>query len=240
MISASFEDLAQALRVLLEADARAHRQQLLFVDRAEAVGNIEAGLNAVVNSFHSLYDAIDKELSSSPLNWYNEPELATILAIRNARHHNKANKIRQLYNFHAQTAPTPQDMRRYVVVDFPAEEEGADTFDVYLSWADLEAYLSLPTQESRLKAATASAIRGYLASENFPAHAVQHQVPIAHVFFNVVPLIVNAGAKIVPHIRPHIHARSSEAKAFSALFEDMPPAKTREHIVNAITVFLPE
>lgn len=239
MISASFEDLAQALRVLLEADARAHREQLLFIDRAEAVGNIEAGLNAALNSFHSLHDAIEKELGNHPVNWYREPELATVIAIRNARHHNKANKIRHLYNYHVQTAPDPQDMRRYIVVDFPSEEKGADTFDVYLSWTDFETYLSLPSQESRLRVATVEAIRAYLATDKFSAHAVKHGLPVTHVFFNVVPLIVNAAAKIVPLIKSHIKAKSTEARLFETLFEDMPPAKTGEHMVDAITIFLP-
>lgn len=240
MISASFEDLSQALRVLLEADARAHREQLLFIDRAEAVGNIEAALNAVINSFHSLYDAIEKELGCHPINWYQEAELATILAIRNARHHNKANKIRHLYNYHVQTAPRPQDMRRYVVVDFPAQEEGADTFDVHLSWADFESYLSLPTQESRLRPGAVCSIREYLAANEFATHASAHGLPLDNVFFNVVPLIVNAASTVVPHIVPNIDAKSTEAKSFATLFANMPPANTREHLVDAITIFLPE
>ena len=57
-ISDAFEDLSHALRVLLEAHLRANGG-LLQIDRAEAVGNIEAGLSGVLNAFHSLYDATD-------------------------------------------------------------------------------------------------------------------------------------------------------------------------------------
>ena len=39
-ITDAFEDLSHALRVLLEADIRAHRQGLIQIDRAEAVGSI--------------------------------------------------------------------------------------------------------------------------------------------------------------------------------------------------------
>jgi len=91
VIEHSFEDLSQSLRVLLEADFKANRGGLLFVDRAEAVGNIETGLTGVLNSFHSLYDAIGKQLEKSPIDWYKSAPLAIILAIRNARHHNAAN-----------------------------------------------------------------------------------------------------------------------------------------------------
>jgi hypothetical protein len=239
MISTSFEDLAQALRLLLEAHIRAHHEELIFVDRAEAVGNIEAGLNSVVNAFHSLYDACEKELLSQALDWYQHPELATILAIRNARHHNKANKIRQLYNFHVQTTLTPQDMQKYVVVDFPVQEEGGDTFDVYLSWLDLDEYLGLPSKESRMRSPTIEGIRTYLASQRFPEHAVQNQLPVDRVFFNVVPLIVNAASKLIPHIRSSIDPKSTEAKVFMSLFEDMPPALISQHSVKVITIFLP-
>jgi hypothetical protein len=241
MISASFEELAQALRILLEADHRAHHgEKLLFVDRAEAVGNIDTALNAVLNSFHSIYDAIEKDLGSHPVNWYQEPELAAILAIRNARHHNKANKIRHLYNYHVQSSAKPQDRKRYVVVDFPATEDGADTFDVHLSWSDFDSFLALPAKESRLNPEAVKAIRSYLDAGKFPEHATLHGVLVSHVFFNVVPLIVNAASKIVPHIKPHIRATSTEAQSFSLLFDGMPPADTHKHVVDAITIFLPE
>jgi hypothetical protein len=51
-VSDAFEDLSHAFRVLLEADDRANRQGLLQLDRAEAVGNIEIALAAVLNTFY--------------------------------------------------------------------------------------------------------------------------------------------------------------------------------------------
>jgi hypothetical protein len=92
-ISNVFEDLSQSLRVLLESHYKTHVQGLINVDRAEAVGNVEVALTSVLNSFHSLSDATKKE-KSLDINWYGTPELAFVLAIRNARHHNLSNKIR--------------------------------------------------------------------------------------------------------------------------------------------------
>ena len=66
-IEHAFEELAQGLRVLLEADFKANRGGLLLVDRAEAVGNIENALSSVLNAFHSLYDAIEKNWELSTL-----------------------------------------------------------------------------------------------------------------------------------------------------------------------------
>ena len=122
LIENAFEDVAQSLRILLEADFLANHQGLLFADRAEAVGNIETALSSVLNAFHSLYDAI-KQLGNNPIDWYRTGSLATILAIRNARHHNKANRIRTLYTYHTQEAERLDRMAQYVYVDFPSPEE---------------------------------------------------------------------------------------------------------------------
>ena len=88
-------------------------------------------LGGVLNSFHSLYDAIESQFGHHRIDWYKSAELATILALRNARHHNKANKIRTLYTFHARESERPDQMSQYVLIDFNCPEEGADTFDVY-------------------------------------------------------------------------------------------------------------
>ena len=58
LIDYAYDDLAHGLRVLLEAHIHANHG-LLVTDRAEAVGNIETSLSAVLNAFHSLYDAIE-------------------------------------------------------------------------------------------------------------------------------------------------------------------------------------
>ncbi len=133
LIEHAFEELCQSLRILLEADFRANRGGLLLVDRAEAVGNIETALTSVLNAFHSLNDAIKKQLGSNPINWYETGPLAVVLAIRNARHHNKANRIRSLYTYHTQEAERIQHMEQFVLVDYPIPDEGADTFDVFIS-----------------------------------------------------------------------------------------------------------
>jgi len=228
----AFEDLAQSLRVLLEANAKAHREGLINVDRAEAVGNIEMGLASVLNSFHSLHDAMDKSGHGSLVLWYDTPELATILALRNARHHNLARKVRTMYTYYAQEAEKMGSMEMYVLVDFPAEEEGADTFDVYMSWADFRELLQLPQQQSKLRPATTSAIAEYISAQKFPEYSAEYQLADERVFFNVVPLIVNAAIKVVPKIKHLIAARSTESETFSTLFDHVLPAKTTEHEVN--------
>lgn len=232
LITDAFEDLSHALRVLLEADARAHRQGLLQLDRAEAVGNIETALAAVLNAFHSLYDAMDKEGHSGLIEWYKTPELATVLILRNARHHNQAKKIRTMYSYYAQEAEKIGRMEMYILVDFPAMEDGADTFDVYISWADLKTLLSLPTADTRIRDAAAQSIRNYLASSKFVDYANQYDLEEDRVFINVVPIFVNAAVKLVPLIKHLVSPRSMESETYLTLFQHVLPADTQNHEVN--------
>lgn len=231
-VTDAFEDLSHALRVLLEADDRAHRQGLLHVDRAEAVGNIETALAGVLNAFHSLYDALEKEGHGSLIHWHTTPELATVLILRNARHHNQAKKVRTMYSYYAQEAEKIGGMEMYVLVGFPAEEEGASTFEVYLSWADLKTLLTLPSEDTRIRGPAAQSVRDYLNTARFPDYAAHHQLEEDRVFFNVVPLFVNAAIKLVPLIKHLVSPRSAESETFLMLFQNVLPVNTKDHNVN--------
>lgn len=231
-LSDAFEDLSHSLRVLLEANARAHRGGLLEIDRAEVVGNIEMGLGSVLNSFHSLYDALDKAGHDGLIDWYGTPQLSTILALRNARHHNLARKIRTMYSYYAQEAEKIGRIEMYILVDFPAEEEGADTFDVYLSWADLRVLLAMPSRQSRLRETVARSIGTYIGVEKFKDYAQHFQLEEDRVFFNVVPLLVNAAIELIPRIKHLVRPRSTESEIFLELFDHVLPANTSEHEVN--------
>lgn len=228
----AFEDLSHALRVLLEAHAKAHRFGLLQVDRAEAVGNIETALAAVLNAFHSLYDALEKQSHGSLLDWYKTPELATVLTLRNARHHNHANKIRTMYSYYAQEAEKIGNMEMYVLVDFPATEDGADTFEVYLSWADLKALLALPSKTTQINETVARSIHTYLGAARFQSYAMEYELEEDRLFFNVVPLLVNAAVKLIPTMEHLVSSRSTESEAFLTLFQHVLPADTKNHEVN--------
>lgn len=109
MLSHFFEDLAQAFRDLLESNWSL--QRLLAVDRAVAIGNLESGLNTQLNAFHNLYD--NKQSNGLGPDWYLKQELLMIhvIIIRNARHHNKANRIRSIYNFHYQATNDPTQQK---------------------------------------------------------------------------------------------------------------------------------
>lgn len=238
MLSHSFEDLAQTFRVLVEAQFRLG--QLIAVDRPEAVGNIETAVNSMLNAFANLYDLMQQELDS-PVDWYATPELCLILAIRNARHHNNANRIRSIYNYHVHNSSSPTDTSRYFYVNFPAspDEEGAGFFDVGLSWGDLSLLLEMPRNQSRLRSSTRDLIRNYLNADQFEADAAAVGLTSEYIFINFVPLATNAGIALYPYIREHIQAASTEASAFLSHFETTSPAVTNSHDSSQIEFMLP-
>ncbi len=239
MLTHSFEDLAQTFRILIESNWKF--QQLISVDRPEAVGTIEIAITAKLNAFHSLYDLMSKDLGN-PVDWYSTPELCVILAIRNARHHNKANRIRSIYSFHTQTCNSPTEKRNYLCVGFPAnpEEDGGEFYDVYLSWGDLDTFLSLPRKESRLRPEAKKIVRAYLNADEFEAEANRKNISKEHIFFNFVPLTLNAGKAIHPYVKDHVTPDSIESKSFLDLFESTGAAVTTQHEYKILEFSLPK
>ncbi len=131
-------------------------------------------------------------------------------------------------------------MEQYVLVDYVTPDEGADTFDVYISWDDLDSLLSLPRAESRINEKTCDVIKEYLDTSKHSEYANNFELPESRVFINVVPLIVNAAATIVPLIKQHCSGDSSESEAFSAHFSSVVKADTRNHDVNCGPFVLPK
>lgn len=239
MLTHSFEDLTQTFRVLIESNFKLN--QLLDVDRPEAVGTVETAINAKLNAFHNLYDLMAQDLGK-PVDWYSVPELCIILAIRNARHHNKANRIRSIWNFHNQKCTAPTDTKQYLYVDFPSppEEEGGDCFDIPLSWADLDELLSMPRSESHLRANARDLIRNYLNADLFEAKALELGLSKEAIFFNFVPLSLNAGIALHPYIKDHVKPDSVESKFFLQHFEKTGAAMTTAPEFEKIEFTLPK
>ncbi|MFB9865629.1 hypothetical protein [Rufibacter immobilis] len=239
MIAQAFDDLAQSLRILAEQKFRFY--SLVNIDRAEAIGNYETAFTSVLNCFHNLYDAQQK-VSGKKINWYDTPELAIILAIRNARHHNNANRIRSLFNYHVRTQVSPENEEEYLVIDFKSTDPdlSASTFDFYISWGDIDNLLSMPKEVSRLKPETKKLVYQYLVAEKFKDYSNECELDEQKLFINIIPLLVNAGIKIHKHIEGHIDdSLSSESKIFNNHFKLTAPIDTHEHIKNIIVFHLP-
>jgi hypothetical protein len=132
----------------------------------------------------------------------------------------------------------PDRMAMYVLVNFPSPEEGASTFEVYLSWSDLDALLSMPKSESRLDQSTGNLIRSYLKTDRFRQYARDYDLSEKRVFFNVVPLIVNAAATIVPKIKDSLRTFSLEGETYAALFAHMEHALVDRPDVNCGPIVL--
>ena len=239
MLTHSFEDLTQTFRVLIESNQK--MKQLIEVDRPEAVGTMETAINAKLNAFHNLYDLMDQGLGK-PVDWYDVPELCILLVIRNARHHNKANIIRSLWNYHNQSSGKPTDSKKYLYVnsEVPPEEYGGGYFDIPLSWSDLDELLSLPRSESKLRASARNLIRTYLNADKFEEKANELGLTKNDIFFNFVPLSLNAGIALQPFVKDHVKSDSVESTFFLQHFKNTAPALTKQHDYHEFIFSLPK
>jgi hypothetical protein len=223
-IEAAFGALAQRLQALHEADLRANPGGGLVTDRVRAVADIEDALSAVLDAFHALYDAIDAGFPDVTLDWYGEGALALVLALRQARRA-ATPPVRTLYRCHEQ-APRPTAIVEYVFVDFAYEPERMDAFDVFVCWSDFAAWLEQPASVNRLHADTVGAIRDYLGAAHFAQFAGHFGQPLGRVFFNVVPLFVNAGVALIPRLAPLLPPGTTGGELFSGWMEGAARADT--------------
>lgn len=214
MISDRFEDFAQALRVFIEQKLRF--RELFLIDGPEAVGNLEHAIKGILDSFHSLYDAVGRT-PGVEFDFYGQPCSAFMLHFRNAKHHNKANGVRSAYRF----AQSNADVDPYLLVDFPANasEEGGCFVDHFVSWSDYCRYLTqLP---DRHRGAAEGLIRAGVHADEFDQFAFSEGYSLAQVFINVIPIIIGAGTECIPTLAPHIHPESVEATYFLSHFQEV-------------------
>jgi hypothetical protein len=237
IVAQAFEDLAHAFRVLLEA--RHGANELFLVDYPEAVGNIEAGYSRVLDSFHSLYDAMGKEGIGNRVDCYAVPELCAVLALRNARHHNLCHKVRTLFRYHDATVQPPTERRRYLMMTFPPGDDDATSIDLPIALGDLDALLKLPPSELRMRASVPALLDTYFALPVARAKAAEAGLTIANVAMDVISILVNAGIALHPHIADRIQHLSTESRHFDTHFKIVPKARMKEPQFEAFTFFRP-
>lgn len=218
MISDRFEDFSQSLRVFIEQKFR--YQELFLIDADEAIGNIELACKGMLDTFSSLYDAA-REQDEVDFDFYGSPLCCAVLAYRNAKHHNKANGIRSAHKHARQNG-----RQEYLLVDFPAGEgeEGGGFIDHYASWSDFCSLLDMPSRDSRLRAGSRELIRARISADSFENFAAHEGVEHDRVFINMIPIIIGSGSEFITELKPHIKAKTDEAKHFIFHFENVEQA----------------
>lgn len=188
------------------------------MSQSEAAGNLDQGLTSILNDFHSIYDAANDDPRIS-FAWNREPTTATLLAIRNARHHNHAHRIRSLEGYFTR-AGRAHPSREYHLVTHGDGDGEMPLFVQALSWSDISDLLDMPFEMTRLSAAKVGTMRAYLGADSIASHIVA-QTSTAPVFFDVLPLIVNAAKAAIAVIEPYLEIYSMEGEGFKEHFEDV-------------------
>lgn len=214
-ISEAFDSFSHALR--LNTEHLIHAPALMKVDPQEAAGNLDTGLSAVLNGFHSIYDAAQ---ASSQINfsWNKAAPTATLLAIRNARHHNHAHRIRSVETYFTRPRQGRVSGEFGLVTYGAASPLEQRLFVQALSWQDVNELLNLPYSVTRLNAQRAQTINDYLGGDTLTSFAASRtqEVPI---FFDILPIITNAAKAAVRVLEREIEVLSMEGKDFLAHFK---------------------
>lgn len=219
MLSHQFDSFSHSLRIHLEQNFEFYK--IFEYDQHEAVGNLELSFNGILNSFHSLYDSARQyEDKIGKIDFYGISEIATVLAIRNSRHHQTSGPINGMY----------QDLRkRYggYIPSFPIalvkfEENGSRFVEYYLSMQNFIDYLGLPKDDIRLRADVINNINKYIPINQILNHTQQNHVDKHDVFLNAIPLIINAGIRLYPFIKSYVKPLSAESEHFCYHFQNVP------------------
>lgn len=213
MIEQCFDDLSHSLRIFMENYW--NFPELGKIDFNEAVGNLDISFNAILNSMHSLYDAHKQKNGKS--NWHLQVEFLTVVAIRNARHHNNVKKIRQFLHIASLDSPT----NSYLLISPKPAAEDARVLEYYIKLSDFDDLLKQNTSSSRLPNDARQKIHSYLNWGKIEAIAKKENILMENVFYNAIPLIINAGIIIYPDIAKSISGKSTESEIFKSFFEDI-------------------
>jgi hypothetical protein len=220
-LNEAHESLAHALRRLTEAHLDLPR--LMPVDRDEAIGNLDQALTGVLEGYHSLYDSIGPS-NSFNINFYGTPETATLLAIRNARHHNAGNRIRSypVVLLRRRSAPAGPDL----IVRYP---DATSPTPLPLSWSDFADYLQAT---EKIRDRSKAGIRAYLGADRMDGYAAMRGSSRDQVFFDVMPLISNAMCATTPRIADALIPHSVEGDEFRSFFSTLRPHRIERHEVT--------
>jgi hypothetical protein len=215
MISDRFESLAQAFRVFTEQHLRF--RGLFLIDAPEALGNLDHAMDGILNGFHGLYDAVKLEAEEA-FDFYGDPLCAFVLRLRNARHHNQANRVRSIYR----CARTEEPRIDYLLVDFAAGrgEAGGSFAEHYVAWSDILIVLAL---QPEIYAASIAPGRDAIGAEKFETWCAAHGYSEHQIFINLIPILSAAGSACVGSLAKYIKPQSVEAEAFLNIFQTVEP-----------------
>lgn len=233
MISDRFETLAQAFRVFAEQQIRF--RPLFMIDAPEAVGNLDHAIDGILNGLHGLHEAVKLEAKDA-FDFYGNPICAFVLRLRNARHHNHANRVRSIYR----RARDEQPPVNYLLVSFAAGpgEEGGRFGEYHVAWSDVLAVLAL---EPKKYAASVAAGRDSIGAEIFEAWCAENGYSNDQIFINLIPILSAAGSACAEPLAKYIRPESVEGEAFLNIFQTVERADfdRQEYIELTSAVFWP-
>lgn len=200
VLSKAADRLANSLR--LYAEASLSSRALFATDQEEAIDNLDRAFDAILQAFHSLYDAM--AAAKLPLDWHGHGETAACILVRNARHHN-AGGLFESWNSRMLKHDGLQRMAgaAFLMVGYRLVAEEGRVSEYYVPWDDFRARLAMPKTESKIKdpPALAGVLERDCSFAKIQGQANQERYPTGQVYLNLIPLVMNAATRVFSALR---------------------------------------
>jgi hypothetical protein len=198
------EILQQAVRKLANSmriygETHCDFQRLKYIDKEEAIDNLDRAFESKLEAFHSLYD-----VSKDQIDYFSNGDTASLILMRNAIHH----RDHLLFKSWNHEMALDEKYKKYLgaeflLVDYPvlgAPSKMRYFYKLEDFYLRMDENLNSPYLEKKMGAAKRISLLGRMDSElsflDIKKYAESERYPIGQVYINVLPIFISATCRI--------------------------------------------
>ncbi|WP_285351498.1 hypothetical protein [Pseudomonas sp. ME-P-057] len=189
--------LANSMRIYVETHCEF--QRLKYIDKEEAIDNLDRAFESKLEAFHSLYD-----VSKNQIDYFSSADTASLILMRNAIHH----RDHLLFKSWNHEMALDDKFKKYLgaeflLIDYPVLGVPSKMRyfykleDFYLR---MDGDLNSPYLEKKMGAAKRTALLEKMNSDlgflDIKAYAESQRYPIGQIYVNVMPIFISATCRV--------------------------------------------
>ncbi|NIF18676.1 hypothetical protein [Pantoea sp. Cy-639] len=189
--------LANSMRIYVEAHCEF--QRLKYIDKEEAIDNLDRAFESKLEAFHSLYD-----VSKDRVDYFSSADTASVILMRNAIHH----RDHLLFKSWNHEMALDEKYKNYLgaeflLVDYPvlgAPSKMRYFYKLEDFYLRIDESLSSPYLEKKMGAAKRRSLLEKINSElrflDIKAYAESERYPVGQIYINVMPIFISAICRV--------------------------------------------
>lgn len=189
--------LANSMRIY--GEAHCDFQRLKYIDKEEAIDNLDRAFESKLEAFHSLYD-----VSKNQVDYFSSADTASLILMRNAIHH----RDHLLFKSWNHEVALDEKYKNYLgaeflLVDYPvlgAPSKMRYFYKLEDFYLRLDDSLSSPYLEKKMGAAKRASLLDTMDSElsflEIKKYAKSEKYPIGQIYINIIPIFISATCRV--------------------------------------------